>query len=86
MSENSDSEADEGFLDGDIVDNIFNQKDSNAHLEMDFESATKYVRYVCEGRLNKVSPRKYVYFFNCRSNSKCIQIFRDSLYFQICMA
>jgi len=44
MSENSDSEADEGFLDGDIVDNIFNQKDSNAHLEMDFESATKYVR------------------------------------------
>ena len=46
MSENSDSEADEGFLDGDIVDNIFNQKDSNAHLEMDFESATKYVRYV----------------------------------------
>merc|ERR1719342_726014 len=32
------------ILDGDIVDNIFNQKDSNAHLEMDFESATKYVR------------------------------------------
>jgi len=44
MSEKSDSDADEGFLDGDIVDNIFNQKDSNAHLEMDFESATKYVR------------------------------------------
>ena len=29
---------------------------------------------------NKVSPRKYVYFFYCRSYSKCIQIFWDSLY------
>ena len=30
---------------------------------------------------NKVSPRKYVYFFYYGSYSKCIQIFWDSLYF-----
>ena len=34
-------------------------------------------------RLNKVSLRKYVYFFYCGSISKCIQIFWDSLYFCI---
>ena len=37
-------DSDEGFLEGDIVDNIFNVKGANAHLEMDFELATKYVR------------------------------------------
>ena len=30
-------DSDEGFLEGDIVDNIFNVKGANAHLEMDFE-------------------------------------------------
>ena len=37
-------DSDEGFLEGDIVDNIFNVKGANAHLELDFERATKYVR------------------------------------------
>ena len=40
----SDNENDEGFLEGEIVDNIFNVKGASAHLEMDFEQATKYVR------------------------------------------
>ena len=30
---------------------------------------------------DKVSPRKYVYFFYSSSFSKCIQIFWDSLYY-----
>ena len=34
-------DSDEGFLEGDIVDNIFNVKGANAHLEMDFELATR---------------------------------------------
>ena len=32
--------------------------------------------------INKVIPRKYVYFFNSSSYSKCIQIYCDSLYLQ----
>jgi len=36
--------SDSEFLEGDIVDNIFGQKDTNAHLEMDFAAATKFVR------------------------------------------
>ena len=57
MSEESDN--DEGFLDGDIVDNIFNQKDANAHLEMDFESATKYVR----GLAGSAKQEDLLYFY-----------------------
>ena len=47
MADNIDhqsDDSDEGFLEGDIVDNIFNQKGANAHLEMDFDLATKHVR------------------------------------------
>ena len=57
MSDESDN--DEGFLDGDIVDNIFNQKDANAHLEMDFESATKYVR----GLAGSAKQEDLLYFY-----------------------
>jgi len=40
----SDSDGDGEYLEGDIVDNIFGMKGTNAHLEMDFDAATKYVR------------------------------------------
>ena len=50
---------DEGFLEGEIVDNIFNQKGANAHLEMDFELATKYVR----GLAGTASQEDLLYFY-----------------------
>ena len=35
----SDSEGDGEYLEGDIVDNMFGMKGTNAHLEMDFDAA-----------------------------------------------
>ena len=55
----TDESDDEGFLEGEIVDNIFNQKDANAHLEMDFELATKYVR----GLAGTASQEDLLYFY-----------------------
>ena len=57
--DNESSDGDEGFLDGDIVDNIFNQKEANAHLEMDFELATKYVR----GLAGSASQEDLLFFY-----------------------
>jgi len=36
--------SDNEYLDGDIVDNIFGMKGTSAHLELDFDAATKFVR------------------------------------------
>jgi acyl-CoA-binding protein len=36
--------SDSEYLEGDIVDNMFGMKGTSAHLEMDFEAATKFVR------------------------------------------
>jgi len=54
-----DSDNDEGFLEGDIVDNIFNVKGASAHLELDFEQATKYVR----GLAGSARQEDLLYFY-----------------------
>ena len=54
-----DSDNDEGFLEGDIVDNIFNVKGASAHLEIDFEQATKYVR----GLAGSARQEDLLYFY-----------------------
>ena len=55
----SDNDNDEGFLEGEIVDNIFNVKGASAHLEMDFEQATKYVR----GLAGTAKKEDLLYFY-----------------------
>ena len=48
-----------------------------------FKPFPEYLLFTKELKMikrNKVSPRKYVYFFYCGSYSKCIRIFWDSLY------
>ena len=55
----SDSDNDEGFLEGEIVDNIFNVKGASAHLEIDFEQATKYVR----GLAGSAKQEDLLYFY-----------------------
>ena len=59
MSDVSDTDNDEGFLDGEIVDNIFNVKGASAHLELDFEQATKYVR----GLAGSAKQEDLLYFY-----------------------
>ena len=55
----SENDNDEGFLEGEIVDNIFNVKGASAHLEMDFELATKYVR----GLAGSARQEDLLYFY-----------------------
>jgi len=55
----SDSDGDGEFLEGDIVDNMFGMKGTNAHLEMDFDAATKYVR----GLAGTAKQEDLLYFY-----------------------
>ena len=59
MSDDSFSDEGEDILEGDIVDNIFNVKGANAHLEIDFEQATKYVR----GLAGSAQQEDLLYFY-----------------------
>ena len=59
MSGSSLSVEGEDIHEGDIVDNIFNVKCANAHLEMDFERATKYLR----GLVGSAQQEDLLYFY-----------------------
>ena len=58
MSEEDTSDG-ENILEDDMVDNIFNVKGANAHLELDFEQATKYVR----GLAGSANQEDLLYFY-----------------------
>jgi len=51
--------SDSEFLEGDIVDNMFGMKGTSAHLEMDFEAATKFVR----GLAGTAKQEDLLYFY-----------------------
>lgn len=51
--------SDSEYLEGDIVDNMFGMKGTSAHLEMDFDAATKFVR----GLAGTAKQEDLLYFY-----------------------